>query len=222
MTAVATREKSQVPALTPTPALAITADDIALPRLYIGQFMSQAVQEKLVDMGDIYSGTNAEDPDPEVLWKLSDKDTGKLGVLFHVLALRKGKSYNDGSGLQLFDFDDPSAPADAWVTYNYTLACPELDIDVPYKWTLTRTGRPAAQKVNTVLAKQIAAGPSYIHAFRATTAERSNTKGKYAIAQVAQVEATQDNIAVAEKLFLIVGSNAGSSSYEPTGSQPEI
>lgn len=221
-TAVAKRETASVPALVQTPALAITADDIALPRLSLGQFMSGAVQEKLVELGDIYSSTGKDDPDPQVLWAYNeDRAKQALGVLIYVVGLRKNKSFSDGGELQIFDFDDPSAPPEAWTAYNYTLACPELDEDVPFKLTLTKTGRPAAQKINTVLAKQSIVGPSYINAFRLTSAVRSNAKGKFAVAQVAQVESDPDQIKVAEKLFLLTGSTA-SQHAASTGDQPAI
>jgi hypothetical protein len=212
------RRAPQVPALIRTPALTITAEDVALPRLYIGQFMSKAVQEQLVKMGDVYSATGADDPDPQILWKLGDKKAP--GVLFHVLGLRKGKSISDGGELQLFDYDDPNAPADAWVTYNYTIACPEQDTDVPYKLLLTKTGRPAALQINTVFARNAVAGPAWINAFRLTTAERENAKGKFAVPRVHSVEATKDHIKVAEGLAVMMSSVAVE--HTATGEQPAI
>ncbi len=216
-TAVAERSQSAVPDLVRTPALTITAEDVALPRIYIGQFMSKAVQDQLVKPGCIYAATGQDDPDPNVLWDKSTKGDNP-GVLFYVIGLRKGKSISDGGELQLFDFDDPNAPADAWVTYNYSVLVPEVDVEVPFKLLLTRTGRPAALQINTVLKKNAIKGPAWHNAFRLTTAERENAKGKFFVARVAIAETDQEQIAVAESMALMMSSavvSHGSTSEEP-------
>jgi hypothetical protein len=190
------RASTQVPDLVRTPAMTLTSDDIALPRIYIGQFMSAAVQGQLVKAGQIFAATSGDDPDPQVLWTKGDDE----GVLLHVIGLRKAKSFSEGGELQLFDFDDPNAPSDSWVTYNYMLALPEVDSDLPYKLLLTRTGRQTALKINTVLQKNSISGPMWNQAFRLTAAERENNKGKFYVAQAAQVEATATNIEIAANL----------------------
>jgi hypothetical protein len=187
---------SNLPALVPTPANTITSDDIALPRVYIGQFMSQHVQDKVVNPGAIYVAQGADDPDPQVLHELGDP----TGVTFHALSLRKGLSYSQDGELQLYDFGDPNAPEGAWTTYNYIVVLPEHDPDVPAKWLLTRTGRPAAQQINMVLKKNESKGPAYINAFTVTTAERKNAKGKYFVARVAPAEASAANLEVVSAL----------------------
>ncbi len=204
-----------VPDMVRTPALTITADDVALPRLYIGQFMSKAVQEQLVKAGSIFSASGQDDPDPQVLWSPGDD----AGVLFHVVGMRKGKSISDGGELQLFDFDDPNAPPDAWVTYNYTLVLPEHETDVPYKFLLTRTGRPAALQINTVLKKNSISGPAWATAFRLTAAERENTKGKFYVARAAAVEANVVNVKLAEGLALQM---SGTAPQHSSSEQPAI
>lgn len=207
--AVAERPNA-VPDLVRTPALTITADDVALPRIYIGQFMSKAVQNQDVKAGQIFSASGQDDPDPQVLWSPGDD----AGVLFHVVGMRKGKSISDGGELQLFDFDDPNAPPDAWVTYNYTLVLPEHETDVPYKFLLTRTGRPAALQINTVLKKNSISGPAWATAFRLTAAERENAKGKFYVARAAAVEAEDANVKLAEGLALM-SSTAPQRSEQP-------
>lgn len=216
--AVARVETPQVPDLVRTPALTITAEDVALPRIYLGQFMSKAVQRQEVKAGQIFAATGQDDPDPQVLWSPGDSE----GVLFHVLGLRKGKSLSDGGELVLFDFDDPAAPPEASVTYNYTVACPETDDGevVPYKLLLTRTGTPAARNINTVLKKTQNTGPCWERAFRLTAAERENAKGKFFVARAGEVEATPDNIKVAESLALLM--SAVSIEHAATGKQPAI
>lgn len=219
--AVAKRESS-VPDLVRTPASTITADDIALPRIYIGQFMSAAVQEGLVTAGQVFAATGADDPDPRILWDPKGKGEFKDGVPFYVLNLRKGKSWTAGPGeeLQLFDYDDPAAPADAWVTYGYTVAVPEADEQVPFKLLLTRTGKPAALQINTVLMKAALTGPSWTTKFLLTTTPRENNKGKFFVPRVAVTEAVPAEVEVAEKIALDLSSAAVE--RPATGEQPAI
>lgn len=214
-TQVAKQEKAAVPDLVRTPAFEITAEDVALPRLYIGQYMSNHVQEKIVAAGDIYVATGADDPEPEVLY-----DGKGDGALVHVLSLKKGKSASVDGELELFDFDDPNAPEDAWVTYNYVIALPEYDYEVPAKWLLTRTGRPTAQRINTVLKKNEARLPAYANAFRVTTAERKNEKGKFFVPQLRHVEANEDDVKIAEALAIMVSGNTAEATSR--GEEPAI
>ena len=222
---VATRETPSVPDLVRTPALTITAEDVALPRIYIGQFMSSAVQDGLITAGQIFAASGADDADPVVLWDPKGKSAvfGEEGVKFYVLHLRKGKSWTAGPGeeLQLFDFDDPSAPPDAWVTYNYTLAVPDADPDVPFKLLLTRTGKNAALQINTVLKKGAMSGPAWQHAFLLTTAPRENNKGKFFVPRITIGEATPEQVAVAERMALEM-STVPSHSYGSSGEEPQI
>lgn len=222
MTAVTKRE-SAVPDMVRTPALTITSDDIALPRVYIGQFMSAAVQEGLVTAGQIFSATGADDPDPVILWDPKGKGIFKDGVEFYVLNLRKGKSWTAGPGeeLQLFDYDDPAAPADAWVTYGYTIAIPAVDTDVPFKLLLTRTGKSAALQINTVLLKASVKGPSWQSKFVLTATPRENNKGKYFVPRVAAAEAVLSEVEVAEKIGLSL-SSASIERPASAGEQPAI
>lgn len=214
--AVARAEQPKVPDLVRTPALVITAEDVALPAIKIGQFMSKHVQRQEVKAGQIFASTGQDDPDPQVLWSPGDKE----GVLFHVLTLRKGKSLSEGGELVLWDFDDPDAPPEASVTYNYTVACPDIDVDVPFKLLLTRTGTPAARNINTILKKNQNTGPAWDVAFRLTAAERENAKGKFFVARVGQAEVTKESIKVAEQLGLLM--SAVSIEHQATGEQPAI
>jgi hypothetical protein len=213
-------EKSQasVPDLVRTPALEITAEDVALPRLYVGQFMSQAVQDGLVKPGDVYVADGADDPSPEVLWAFGSDSPG---ALVHVLSLRKGKSAQVDGDLELYDYDDPAAPEDAWVTYNYIVALPEVDAEVPAKWLLTRTGRPTAQRINTVIKRNEATAPAFAHAFRVKTVERKNEKGRFYVPAITVVDAQNENLAVAEKLAVSLAPRL-SLEAAPTGDQPAI
>lgn len=227
------RRESQVPDLRPTPATQLTAEDIALPRVYLGQFMSRAVQDGLVRAGDVFSAVGQDDPDPQVLWSPwrddggSGKthkwvwDTSKDGPVFYVLGLRKAKSFSeDGGELQLYDFDDPTAPEKAWTTYNYTITIPSVDDEIPFKFLLTKTGRPAAQIINMVLMKNSIGGPAWANAFELTTGERENQKGKYYVARVTPAEPDPKHADAIEALGVMVSQSApvehGSSGENPS------
>lgn len=49
-----------------TPATTITAQDIALARVYVPQFMTAAVQGQRVNPGSIFAATDKDDPEPQV------------------------------------------------------------------------------------------------------------------------------------------------------------
>jgi hypothetical protein len=215
-TEVATTQGAGVPALAPTPATELSAEDIALPSIKLGQFMSDHVQEDRVPSGSIFSATGADDPDPVVLW-----EQGQPKVRFYVLALKKGKSVSSDGELVLFDYNDSDAPAEAWVTYNYTVALPNVDEEMPYKFLLTRTGKPAAQQINTVIAKN-ATTPPYKLAFELDCKERSNKKGKFFVPRVSHVEATEEEAAVAEKLSQMVSADPAASAPADRAEEPAI
>lgn len=195
---------SKVPDLVRTPALDITAEDVALPRLYIGQYMSTAVQEKLAGPGDIYVALGQDDGDPQVLWEYDPDPAEDEGVIVHILGMKKGRSASIDGELVLYDYDDPDAPPESWVTYNYFVALPEHDTDVPYKWLLTKTGTPAAKQINMVLKKSEGSTPPWGIAFRFVTKQRKNAKGQFFVARVNQVNAKKKNIEAAEKLAVMI------------------
>lgn len=198
------KTNSNVPDLVRTPALEIGAEDVALPRLKIGQYMSDQVKQSLVKPGAVFVSLGSDDPDPQSLWEPGDDE----GVVIHVLGMTRGKSVSEGGELVLFDYNDPDAPPDAWVTYNYVVAIPEHVQDVPAKWLLTRTGRPAAQQMNTVLARQAGSKAPYEIAFEVSTAKRENKKGEFFVPRVKFVEAKKENIEISVNLSqLIAGHN---------------
>lgn len=209
------------PALANTPALDIGGTDIALPKVYVGQHMSTAVQEQLVAFGSIFTATGGDDPDPNQLWKIGDKP--ETGPLFHVIALKKGKSITVDGELVTYAFDDPDAPEDAWVTYQYVICLPEVDPDLPYKWLMTKTSAPAAKGINLLLKQNEAAGnPTYTLAFRATTAQRENKKGKFSVVRTRQVEADPANVAKAEALAIMIASAPTIERESTPSTQPAI
>lgn len=191
------------PVYTPAP-LDLGSDDIALPRIYIGQHMSSLVQEGLVKFGDVFSATGKDDTQPEVLWSL--KST-KPGPLFHVLSVTRRKSASVNGELETFEFNDPDAPADAWTTYNYLVVLPEVDQDVPYKLLLTKTGAPAAKALNTILKRNEVRVPPHALAFRLTSVAKENAKGKFAVARIVQEDADEANVAIAAQLGQQIGNS---------------
>lgn len=199
---------AQVPDLRSTPALDITAEDVALPRLHIGQFSSKAVQAKLVEAGTLYYASGQDDPDPQTI---------PTPLTFYVIGLRKGKSIVEDGNLQRYDYLDPDAPAGCNVTYDYSLAIPSVDASMPFKWLLTKSATPAARNMNLVLAK--ATRPHWEFAFSAVLAERENPKGKYWIPQVRQVEADKAVIPTVKDLAVMLAPAAPETS---STEQPNI
>lgn len=219
-TEVAEREAPAVPALAPTPATTLTAEDIVVPRLYVGNQMSKAVKRKLASFGDIYIAQGADDPDAQVLWEFG---SSQPGVLIHVLGVLKRKSYTPGGSapLQMWDFEDPTAHPDAWTTYNYTLFLPEVDPDMPAKLLLTKSGRGTAQRINTVLARNNPQ-PLYASAFRLTSAERTKDDNEWTIFQASQVTADAKHVSQAAELYELVAPGlAREASSRPAASNPD-
>lgn len=230
MTEVATTG-SNLPALAPTPALdAIGSDDIALPKLYKGEYQSQLVQDDVVPKGSIFVASGPDDPDPQVVWEMPAKGKEAAeGVLVHVLDLKKGKSISVDGDLQTFAFDDPAAPDDAWATYQYVVVLPEVDEEIPVKLLLTKTSAPTAKRINFLLKKNESRGPAYATAFRLTTVPREKSANgqtyKWFVWQARQVEADPKHVAIAETVSAMVAQRPTVASIERTagpGNEPGI
>lgn len=200
---------SALPAIYQPAPLDIGSDDIALPRVKVGQKMTKADG---VTIGQIFASTGEDDA--EILY---DPKKSKVGVLIHILGLTRGKSISDGGELVSWAYNDPDAPSDAWTTYNYLLCLPEVDTDLPYKWLFTRTGAPSAKQMNTVL-KRNATVPPYTLAFRVETKQKENPKGVFAVPRVTQVEADPAHVVSAERLAQMI---AGSSPDQPVSGADE-
>lgn len=211
-----------VPDLIRTPALEIDAEDIALPKLKLGQYGADAVKGQLVKPGSLFTQTGNDDPEPIVLLAPEGKakDTqGMQGVVFHVLGVRKGKSFSEpGGDLEVYAFNDANAPEAAWTTFTYSIAIPSEDTEVPYTFFLTKTGKPAAKQINTALVKS--GRPPWHTAFGVTTKYRSNAKGEWFVPVITTVEATDENIAVAERLAVMISGQQAE--YQATGEEPAI
>lgn len=195
---IATTE-SKVPDLVRSTPLEIDADDIVLPRVKIGHPSSDYVQKRDNDIGggDVFYFTGQDDPDPVKLWEFGSEDPGPI---FYVLGMRKGKSDDSSGELERYAFDDPEAPVTAWVTYNYVIAIPDEDKEVPFKLLLTKSGKPAATQINTWLRKH--KGAPFEVAFQITSEERKNTEKKHTwyVPIIRKVDATPEGLEVAESL----------------------
>lgn len=198
-TEVAKQETPQVPDLYRPPALDIGAGDIALPRLYRGESSSPHVKEGNAPVGSIFLASGKDDPAPEVLWKKGEE----VGVLFSVLSLSKYRSIFEDGQSERWDVNDPEAPEDSWIVYDYTLALPG-STDLPVRWALTRSNTPTAKQVNVVLAKQMAERPPYSIGFRLTTRSKSNNKGSWFVFQAVPAEMTDEQIQQAASLAEMV------------------
>jgi hypothetical protein len=178
-----------------------SARDLALPKLYKADYTTKSVKKGLVKAGSLFV---AVDPDDDDVVVLSD---GSQPVVFHVLALRWGKS-DDTKGpdnpqgeLRTYAFDDPAAPDTAWVTYTYAIVVPAYDPDIPCTVLFTKSSRGAAQKINTVSQRLQGQRPLYTEAFAVTTAERHNDQGDWFIYRVNATEAKDADIAAAKVLY---------------------
>lgn len=196
-TTVAVPPKQEIAPLYDRNTFDIGTEDIALPKLYICQPLTKAVQDDIAKAGDVIVAAGSEDPDAEVIY--SSKAGGE-GVLFRVLRLDRGKSYSEPGGqLQTWTYDDSSAHPDAWTTYTYTVVLPEVDQDMPHKFLLTRSNRRTAKRMNLLLAKALQKGSLYDVAFRLTTEQKQNDKGRWHVA-VVKVVTSDEGIDAAEAL----------------------
>lgn len=205
--AVAEVEPAQVPDLVRTQSAArtITADDVKWPRLYIAQKAHKAVENDLAKTGDFFVALDKDDTDPVILAKRGDAK----GVYVHVLDMVKGISRSDGGQLETWAYDDPTAPrpgpaTGAWISYTYFLAIPSYDKDIAVRFILSRSGRGAAQKINTVRLRAQGSTPPYELAFKLTSEPRENDKGSWYQALVTPVDATDEGIEIARELYALV------------------
>ncbi len=215
-TAVATADVPQLPALVNPNAEAlgnIDSGDIALPRLYRGDYNSTAVKDDVVPKGCIYVASGPDDPDPQVIAAAEGEK-----VLAHVLKAWKGKSANlddagnvvkNGGRFTTWAFNDPDAPEGANTDFHYIVMLPDVDPDVPVKFTLAKTSVPAARKINFLLLKN-AEVPVYSLAFELNTKKREKSSDgenfRWFIWEARAVEAVAANVEAAAKLSEMIAS----------------
>jgi hypothetical protein len=200
---VAKQEPSAVPALYQPAALDLGGSDVAMPRVYIGQGLSNAVSDGTAKMGDVYLANGKDDPEPEIQWSERSRDAG---LLFSILGLKRGKSLNVEGELETWDYNDPEAPEDARTTYDYTVALPEAS-DMPARLLLKSTSTGTARQINLILAKAQRDGiPPYSIGFRLTSKRRKNDKGTFFVAQATREDLRDDAVEFAAGLAELVAS----------------
>lgn len=222
MTEVATRPSS-VPALANTPSsMQVDADDIQRRRLYIGQPLSGAVTEGIAKNGDLYVSAGQDDPDPQVLWTGKYDSQKNPGIVVH--ALRQSKSWTyapDNNTFEKYDFTDTERPEGCDKTYDFEFAIPEVDEELPYKFSMRRSNAGAGRKMIDVLIRNSISGPIYQTAFRLWTAQKETKSGsKYWVVQLTPVDADPKNVTIAEGLSSLV--TPGTQTVVTSGNTPAI
>ena len=143
----------------------ISAEDLAIPRMTVGQSTAAAVQDGLVPPGAMYVASDANDPEPVMLHKPGDK----TGVLIHPIALRKQWAYTDEAGdFRLADYLAADVPEDAQLAYTFVLLVPEFDPELPVSLMLKSTATQTAKKICLAI-KRAEPAPPWSVAFRLTT-----------------------------------------------------
>ena len=205
-TEVAVKEAA-LPALADTPSAApLDYSDVSKARLYRGEFQSPFVQTNLVPSGCIYTATDKDDPEPEVLIK--DAVKAEKGVLVHILQAWKNKSYqypkDQGGEFKTWAFNDSTAHPDARVGYQYLVCLPEVDGGtMPVKLTLAKTSRKCGERINFRLLSHTT-GPPHELAFRLTLKAASREDGgqtqRWFVWQEKFEDADPANVATADAL----------------------
>lgn len=187
---------TSVPALQGPSAFDLDLSDVALPRLYVGQYSSQQVKDRLVEAGTAYLAQGKEDTEPVEL---------EQPIRFHVFALRKGLSAEVNGELESYPAGSPDAPPDAYPTYNYVVGLPQTDQSWPVKFLLKKSGLSAARKINTTIVQKVQAGePPHTAAFDLNFAFRQSTKGDYWVAVVNTAVADEEDLAKVDSLAALV------------------
>lgn len=182
---------TEVPALAYTPSFSADVEDIRLPKLYVGQNISKPVENGLAKAGDIYAATGPDDLDVNVVYT-----KGGDGVLVYVLNYTKRLAAGTGADFRIYSPGDPEAPADAYPTWTFDLAIPEVDESLPHKMSMSRSQAPTAKNIITVLSRN----PNAFSAFRLKTLQKENAKGRWYIPTATAVEVDTKQLEVVSSL----------------------
>ena len=170
--------------------------DISIPRLYLGQPSSHAVQDDLAPLGSIYVASDGDDPEPRIVYKPG----GKTGALIHVLAMGRAWTYKDQEG-HFRVTGDPEA--DRWPgserAYQFLTMVPEIGLDIPATW-LTKSSAMATGKRMLTAIKQVWPKPPWSLAWSLTTVQRQNKEGRWYVPQAVSVPTKREHVEAAEKL----------------------
>lgn len=176
----------------------IEAEDLAVPRMYVGQPGSAQVQENRVPAGSIFLAIDAEDPNPEGLYK-----QGGEGVRVHFLTFSKVWVYTDADGSFRVTEDRPDDDLEPTRGYQMLFCLPEWDPEMPVSMLFKVTGLQAARRILTEIARANAA--PWALAFALSTMPRKNDKGRWHQPVVTPTPAKDEHVAAAAKLAALIG-----------------
>lgn len=207
-----TATKGNLPAVRTNGSNDLTAADVAFPRVFLGQALSPAVQDQAARVGDLYLANDGTDLDVNVIAGPDE------GVTIYLLA--KPTKYLERrddapGGFGRWAIDNPDAPAPGretgvYTVYEYAVAIPGAEDDLPVRLTLKRSGVPAARKLNTALLRAGNSTPPYELAFELSSKESFNAESssKYRSYTVKATEGTAEGREVAKALYDVIANTA--------------
>lgn len=233
--AVAPRETSTAVAVRPEGLpLNIVSSTIRIPRVKIGEAMSNAVRDGNVGFLDIYSATGKDDTHPEILVPADPKTGSKEGkaLRVHVLAIEEGRSESVDDELVTYTLqggrwisrDGDEAGPNSYPTQDYTVCLPDVDVDSPFKILFKRSSMGAASNINTALVKAVEQGLApWELAFDLTAEIRKSPKFTWGAFKAVAVEANPEHVeastALATKVAAFLSQTAPTA---PVVDRPDI
>jgi hypothetical protein len=179
----------------------IEASDIAIPRMAVAHSSTRACQDGLVSFGAIFVSTDADDPEPTVLYRPGDE----AGVTVYPITMRKGWAFTAEDGnYRTAAFDAVDVPEEAQITYTYVVCVPAFDLELPVSLMLKSTGIPVAQKLNLAI-KRTAPSPPWSVAFELSTVARANDRGRWFAPVATSAEPNAVHVAAAERIAVLLG-----------------
>lgn len=226
-TEVATQDAGLPDLVRPAQAAANTLDanDVTLPRLYRGESQSNAFKDGNVELGSIYIAQGSEDPEPITVATTKKGEESSSTIRAHFLAVKKGLSVRENNELRTWQWGDPSAPAEARTTYDFTLVLPEIDEDIPVKVLMSSTSTQTAKRINFLLLKLDDPTRWPELAFELSIKRREKTDGGskqvWYVWQAKTVEADENHVAIARKVADMMGISGDTTPPAPAP-KPEI
>lgn len=185
-----------IPADLPSMYESVDTADRQLPSLYLLQGLSQAVQNKIGQPGDVIVGLGADDPEPTFL---IGGDSGNTSFNAYILDRRRSYArFPQGGQMEWLNKDEydearRNQERDVWVNWHYVVSIPEIDEHVPMRLMLSRTaGLKASKALNFIIDKSLAMGGLPVARFSVSEATSKTTGSKYSMLMVTSAEATQD------------------------------
>jgi hypothetical protein len=178
----------------------VSIEDLAVPRLFVGQPTSRAVVDHNVPLGAIYLASAASDPDPVVLYKPNQKK----GVVVHLLGYARVVIYHDDDGsFRVVPQGSAGVPHEADGGYQLMLLIPAFDDGMPVSGLFKSSGAAAAKTIITIAARSGLA--PWCTAFELTTQQRRNELGTWHVPIAKAVEAQPAHVEAAETLAQLIG-----------------